>query len=96
MHRCKPFVFRRVSGNLAAPAAPIVVNGVVFALASGGAAAPALLYAYDGATGRALWNSGTKMTSAASPGSFWSALSQVYVGTADGTLHAFGFVDERR
>ena len=36
------------------------------------------------------------MTTFASPGSFWSALSQVYVGTNDGTLHTFGFLDERR
>jgi outer membrane protein assembly factor BamB len=55
-----------------------------------------MLHAYDGATGRALWNSGKAMMSFASPGSFWSALSQLYVGTSDGTLYAFGFVDERR
>jgi hypothetical protein len=35
------------------------------------------------------------MTSAASPGSFWSTLGQVYVGMRDGTLYAFGFNDER-
>jgi outer membrane protein assembly factor BamB len=90
------------SHNLSAPAAPIVVNGVVFALgtgrpsAAGGAGTPAMLYAYDGATGRPLWNSGKAMTTFASPGSFWSALSQAYVGTSDGTLYAFGFLDERR
>ena len=32
----------------------------------------------------------------AAPGSFWSAGGQVYVGTQDGTLYAFGFNDERR
>ena len=26
----------------------------------------------------------------------WSGLGQVYVGLQDGTLHAFGFNDERR
>jgi hypothetical protein len=36
------------------------------------------------------------MTTFASPGSYWSALSQVYVGTNDGTVYAFGFADERR
>ena len=88
--------------NLASPETPIVVNGVVFALASGrpttaaGRGGPAVLYAYEGATGKALWNSKATMTTFASPGSFWSAMSQVYVGTNDGTLHAFGFVDERR
>jgi outer membrane protein assembly factor BamB len=90
------------SHNLSAPAAPIVVNGVVFALGTGrpatagGTGTPAMLYAYDGASGKALWNSGKAMTTFASPGSFWSALSQAYVGTNDGTLYAFGFLDERR
>ena len=88
--------------NLASPETPIVVNGVVFALATGrpataaGRGAPAVLYAYEGTTGKALWNSKATMTTFASPGSFWSAMSQVYVGTNDGTLHAFGFIDERR
>ena len=57
---------------------------------------PAVLHAYDGVSGKALWNSGTSMTTFASPGSHWSALSQVYVGTNDGTVYAFGFADERR
>jgi hypothetical protein len=90
------------AGNLTTPETPIVVNGVVFALATGrpstpaGRGAPAVLYAYEGTTGKALWNSKGAMTTFASPGSFWSAMSQVYVGTNDGTLHAFGFLDERR
>ena len=88
--------------GLASPVTPVVVNGVVFALATGrapaagGRAGPAVLHAYEGASGKELWTSGTKMTSAAYPGSFWSAFSQVYVGTSDGRLHAFGFTDERR
>ena len=36
------------------------------------------------------------MATFASPGSLWSGLGQIYVGTHDGTLHAFGFNDERR
>ena len=36
------------------------------------------------------------MTTFASPGSFWTGLGQVYVGTHDGALYAFGFNDERR
>jgi outer membrane protein assembly factor BamB len=88
--------------GLAAPETPIVVNGVVFVLASGrpstpaGRGSPAVLHAYDGTSGKELWTSGTAMTTFASPGSFYSAMSQVYVGTNDGSLHAFGFVDERR
>ena len=91
-----------VSHNLSAPGTPLIVNGVVFTLATGapltasGRGTQAIVHAYDGATGNRLWNSGTAMTSFASPGSFWSNGGQVYVGTQDGTLHAFGFNDERR
>jgi outer membrane protein assembly factor BamB len=90
------------SHDLSVPATPIVVNGVVFALATGrpaaaaGRGSPAVLYAYDGATGKPLWNSAKSMATFASPGSYWSAMGQVYVGTHDGNLYAFGFLDERR
>ena len=79
-----------------------MVNGVVFGLSTGrpaaaaGAGAPAVLRAFEGTTGKVLWNSSTAMKSFASPGSFWSAMGQLYVGTSDGTVYAFGFVDERR
>ena len=91
-----------VSHDLSSPATPIIVNGVVFTLATGMPAAgsdrgtPAVLHAYEGATGKRLWTSGKAMTAAASPGSFWSGTGQLYVGTHDGTLYAFGFNDERR
>ena len=90
-----------VSNDLVSPTTPLIVNGVVFTLASGastgtGRGTAAVLYAYDGASGKPLWNSGKAMTSPASPGSMWSGLGQVYVGLQDGTLHAFGFNDERR
>ena len=90
-----------VSHSLSAPATPITVNGVVFTLAAGvpaagGTGTPAVLHAYDGATGKRLWNSGKAMATFASPGSMWTGTGQVYVGTQDGTLYAFGFNDERR
>jgi outer membrane protein assembly factor BamB len=81
------------AANLTSPATPIIVNGVVFVLERGSSA---VLHAYEGATGKELWTSGKTMTGPAAPGSFWSAFGQVYVGTADGTLYAFGFTDERR
>jgi hypothetical protein len=90
------------SNDLTSPATPIIVNGVVFALSTGRPASggrtgsPAVLFAHDGVSGKALWNSGKSMTASASPASFWSALSQVYVGAEDGTIYAFGFLDERR
>jgi hypothetical protein len=91
-----------VSHNLSAAATPITVNGVVFTLATGlpatsaGTGTPAVLHAYDGATGRRLWSSDKAMTTIASPGSLWTGSGQVYVGARDGTLYAFGFNDERR
>ena len=91
-----------VSHDLSAAATPITVNGVVFTLATGApataaaAGTPAVLHAYDGATGRRLWSSDKAMTTFASPGSFWTGTGQIYVGAHDGTLYAFGFNDERR
>jgi hypothetical protein len=64
--------------------------------AGAAASAGAVLYAYDGASGKALWNSGASMATPASLSSFWSAMGQAYVGTQDGTVYAFGFLDERR
>ena len=91
-----------VSHDLSSPGTPVIVNGVVFALGTGlpsagsGRGTAAVLHAYDGTTGRRLWTSGKTMTTSASPGSLWSSLGQIYVGMQDGTLHAFGFNDERR
>jgi outer membrane protein assembly factor BamB len=82
------------SRDLARPGAPVVVNGVLFA-ASGGAMGSggkgrSVLYAFDTATGKELWNSGSAMSSYV-PGVPPSAGDgQVYVVTADGTLYAFG------
>jgi outer membrane protein assembly factor BamB len=91
------------SRPLAAPLAPIIVNGVVFAAASGEfqGAAPtgakeraerstsAVLYALDAATGKELWTSGTTITSFARAG-LSAGGGQVYVVTYDNTLYAFG------
>jgi hypothetical protein len=79
--------------NLTLPATPLIVNGVVFVLEHGGTG---VLHAYEGTTGKELWTSGKTITAAAAPGSFWSANGQIYVGTMDGTLYAFGFTDERK
>jgi hypothetical protein len=88
------------SHNLSAPATPMTINGVVFTLATGAStrgagASTAVLNAYDGTSGKRLWTSGKSMLTAASPGSLWTGLGQVYVGSQDGTLYAFGFDDER-
>jgi outer membrane protein assembly factor BamB len=79
------------SRDISAPASPIVVNGVVFALAGGGpGAGSAVLYALDGATGKELWTSGTAMTSFVHSGGLSAGDGQVYVPTYDNTLYAFG------
>jgi outer membrane protein assembly factor BamB len=84
-----------VSQNIAAPLTPIVVNGVAFAAAAP-SNAPAALYALDGTTGKSLWNSEKAITSPLSGRSFWIGSGHVFVGTRDGTVHAFGFAMERK
>ena len=63
--------------------------------ATSSASVPAMLYAMNGTNGAALWNSGQTMTAALSGRSFWSATGQVYVGTTDGVVYAFGYPMER-
>jgi outer membrane protein assembly factor BamB len=92
------------SRPIAAPLAPIVLNGVVFATASGEyrgnqanlsaaerakRATPAVLYALDAATGKELWSSGSTVTSFARAG-LAAGGGQVYLVTYDNTLYAFG------
>jgi outer membrane protein assembly factor BamB len=94
-----------VSRDMITPLTPIVINGVVFALSSGELRAvdhpdadaqraqrssPAVLYALDGTTGKELWNSGLTIASFAR-GGLSGGGGQVYVGSNDGTLYAFGF-----
>jgi outer membrane protein assembly factor BamB len=79
------------SPDLKVPSSPIVINGVVFALASGGPqSGSAVLYALDGETGKELWNSGTAISSFAHGSVLSGADGQVYVPTYDNTLYAFG------
>ena len=92
------------SRNLTSPLAPIVVNGLVFAVSSGeyrGSGArltaaqraqrsiPAVLYVLDATTGKQLWTSGTTITSFAR-GGLSAAAGQVYLVTYDNHLYAFG------
>lgn len=92
------------SREIEAPLAPIVVNGIVFAVSSGeyrGSEAdlpaadrakrskPAVLYALDAATGKELWSSGTAITSFARAG-LAAGGGQLYLVTFDNTLYAFG------
>lgn len=74
------------SRDLAAPLAPVVVNGLVFALSSD----PAILYALDAATGRELYSSGKAVTSPVNSSGLALANGHVCFGTADNTLYCFG------
>jgi len=92
------------SQDVTSPLAPIVVDGMVFAVSSGeyrgGPASlpaaqraqrsvPAVLHVLDAATGRSMWNSGTKITSFARSG-LSAGGGQVYLVTYDNQLYAFG------
>jgi len=78
------------SPAIATPSVPIVVNGVVFAAAGGSATTPAVLYALDGVTGKAIWNSGKTVKSSVKSAGLWSMSGQVYVATNDAMIYAFG------
>lgn len=95
-----------VSRDLISPLTPAIVNGVVFALASGEfrsndaklpaaqrvrRSSKAVLYALDAATGKELWNSGNAITSFVHSGGLAAGGGRVYVGGHDGTQYAFGF-----
>lgn len=77
------------SRSFAAPRTPIVINGVVFALASGNQTTPAVLYALDPDTGKDIWSSGKTITSFATAG-LAAGTGQVYVVTYDNTVWSFG------
>ncbi len=94
------------SRQMVSPATPTIINGVVFALSTGAFKAsdnkmtaalraqrssPAVLYAFDGATGKELWNSGKSVTSFVHGSGVSGAGGQLYLGTYDGTLYSFGF-----
>jgi outer membrane protein assembly factor BamB len=94
------------SRDLASPLPPTIINGVVFVASSGEfrtsdskvtaaqraqRSSRAVLYALDGATGKELWNSGTTITSFTNGGALSGGVGQIYLGTHDGAIYAFGF-----
>ena len=85
-----------VSRDLASPVTPAVLNGVVFAVAGGAAQKkPAVLYALDGSNGKELWSSGTAITAYVTSGGISAMDGQIYLGTYDNTLYAFGIAMEK-
>ncbi|MBI2690066.1 MAG: PQQ-like beta-propeller repeat protein [Acidobacteria bacterium] len=80
------------SKELTSPITPTIVNGVVFAASSGNAGGTeATLFAFEGSTGKELWNSGTTIGSYITTGGLSAGGGRVYVSTIDGTQYAFGF-----
>jgi hypothetical protein len=97
-----------VSRDMVSPGPATIVNGVVFALASGefhsndaGLTAaqraqrstPAVLYAFDGATGKELWNSGNTITSFTHAAGISVQSGNVYVVTYDNNLYEFALLN---
>ncbi|WP_156993562.1 hypothetical protein [Terriglobus sp. TAA 43] len=89
------------SADMASPGRPIVVGGVVFALATGAdrshtngkpptKGTHATVYALDATTGKPLWDSGNTMTSFVSTGEMAFNESELFVPTFDNTLYTFG------
>jgi hypothetical protein len=78
--------------DLAAPATPIVLNDVAFALSTGASprSKPAVLYAFDASNGKQLWSSGATIPTPVQGVGPSGQDGQVYVVGADGTLYAFG------
>jgi outer membrane protein assembly factor BamB len=98
-----PTLERGWSKAIAAPLPPMIVNGVVFAAASGEyrgsddaaerarRSTHATLYALNGETGAELWNSGDAIQSFATGEGIAAGNGNIYVSTYDGTLYSFGF-----
>ncbi len=94
-----------ISENMLSPSAPVVANGVVFALSTGlpsrlanganlqqveSTAKPAVLYALDALTGKELFHS-DDASSFSDAGGLAVANGRVYFTTHDNTVYAYGF-----
>ena len=96
--------------GLVSPLPPTIINDVAFVVSSGEyrtknsevtaaqralRSSRAVVYALDATTGKELWNSGTTITSFTRGAALAGGMGQIYLGTYDGTMHAFGFPMER-
>jgi hypothetical protein len=78
-----------VSSGEYRPSAPGRAGATLTAAQRAQRSVPAVLYILDGASGKTLWSSGTKITSFARAG-VSAAAGQVYLVTYDNHLYAFG------
>jgi hypothetical protein len=80
-----------VSRDIASPLPPIVVDGIVFTVASGAGSKPAVLYALNGSSGKELFNSGSTIAAPVMrTGGLAASGGQLYISTADSIVYAFG------
>jgi outer membrane protein assembly factor BamB len=85
---------RWTARGMAAPAAPVVANGLVFALSTGGKS-NAKLFVLDAAGGKEVFTSRDTVTGAANPDTGLAvANGQVYFSTQDNTVYCFGIPTE--
>ncbi|HUS08710.1 MAG TPA: PQQ-binding-like beta-propeller repeat protein, partial [Bryobacteraceae bacterium] len=75
------------SANLPAPTSPVVANGIVFTLSTGGTPS---LRALDALTGKQLYSSGDALKSSTARSNLAVANGHICFGGADGTLYCFG------
>ena len=89
------------SRDMSSPEPPVITSGVVFALSAGEYASEekgsghATLYAFDGATGKELYSTGSQVNAPANLTGMTLANGRVYFTTTDGFLYAFGIFLER-
>ena len=84
------------SRALIGPTTPVIANGLLFALSTGGSTSRATLYALDAATGKELFTSGESVTRPASAQNAALAVAngRVYFTTQDNTVYSFGIATE--
>lgn len=94
-----------ISRDMQSPLPPIIINGVIFAVAGGEfqpgdnkltvaervkRSSPAILYALDSGNGKELWSSGNSIESFVHSGGLAAGGSRIYVSTHDNIQYAFG------
>jgi WD40 repeat protein len=86
-----------VSHDLPNPETPVIANGVVFALSAGESGRKgklgghAVLYGFDGDTGKEIYSTGDQVTAPANLSGMTIANGRVFFTTTDRTLYAFGY-----
>jgi len=86
-----------ISHDLSTPQAPVIANGVVFALSAGEyrhkgkPSGHATLYGLDGETGKEIYSTGDEATAPANLSGLTMANGRVFFTTTDSTLYGFGY-----